>query len=54
MRGENLIKKKKKNPVHFFTNINRRGYKSTFLSTKAYMDGRHFYSFLKRVVKPAV
>lgn len=40
--------------VHFFTNPNKRGYKSTFQNTKAYVDGRHFYSFLKWVGKPAV
>lgn len=44
----------KKKLIHCFTNTNKHGYKSTFCNTKAYVDGRGFYSFLKWVVKPAV
>lgn len=48
MSGKNSDqKKKKKKKVHYFTNTSKHGYKSTFHNTKAYVDGRHFYSFLK-------
>ena len=47
MSGKNSDQKKKKKKVHYFTNTSKHGYKSTFHNTKAYVDGRHFYSFLK-------